>query len=389
MAEPDRERRKFLQAVAATAPLACLGQGYSRGDEKRPAPRGRPPDLIVREQTPTNLEMPFETLDSFITPNDRFYVRNHFAAPELKVASWRLRVEGAVERPLTLTYADLTSMPARSRVALLECAGNGRAFLQPPAKGVQWQLGAVANAEWTGVPLAAVLGKAGVRPQAVEVILEGADAGEITEEPKSPGRISFARSIPISAVRQADVLLAHRMNGQELPPAHGFPVRALVPGWYGVASVKWLTRVVVTDRPFQGYFQTLDYSYFERRHGLPSLVPVTLIEVKAQIARPARHEKIAAGKAFRVHGAAWSGAAEVAKVEVSVDGGTTWAPAKLLGNAVPASWRLWEYDWRSPQAGRHTLMARATDVRGRSQPLQRDRDRRGYMVSHVLPVETV
>ncbi len=387
MAEPDRERRKFLQAVAATAPLACLGQGYSRGDEKRPAPRGRPPDLIVREQTPTNLEMPFETLDSFITPNDRFYVRNHFAAPELKVASWRLRVEGAVERPLTLTYADLTSMPARSRVDLLECAGNGRAFLQPPAKGVQWQLGAVANAEWTGVPLAAVLERAGLRDAAVEVVFEGADRGTVSVEP-TLGQIHFARSLPVARARRPEVLLAYRMDGQDLPAPHGAPLRLIVPGWYGMASVKWLTRIAVADRPFAGFWQTLDYAVFERRFGQPVLVPLTEMQVKAQIARPRAMEAVRAGAAYRVHGAAWTGDSDVTRVEVSTDGGTAWSPARLLGRPVRHAWRLWEYTWRVPErAGRARLLARATDARGRTQPMRRDPDRRNYAISHVLPVE--
>lgn len=384
-------RRTFLQGVALTLPLAYADRGRLTAarptDEKKEPPGDRSGGLIVRQQEPQNLEMPFETLDAFLTPNERFYVRNHFNVPKTDAKTWRLKVEGAVERPLELTYAELTRLPARTQVALLECAGDGRAFLKPKAKGVQWELGAVGTAEWAGVPLAALLEKAGVRDQAVEVILEGADQGEITEEPKSPGKIAFARSLPLAQARRPEVLLAHRMNGQELPAAHGFPVRAVVPGWYGMASVKWLSRIVVTDRPFQGYFQALDYTVFERRHGLPTLVPVRELEVKAQIARPARQEVVPAGKPYRIHGAAWTGESGVTKVEVSVDGGQTWAAAKLLGQAAPLAWRLWEYTWPSPPAGPHTLMAKATDGQGRTQPAQRDPDRRGYMISHVLPVE--
>ena len=382
-------RRTFLRgAVAATALpfLPPLPAGRVAGAE-RPTDAAGFPGLIVREQEPQNLEFPFPTLDSLLTPNTRFYVRNHFVAPKLEARDWRLKVEGAVERPLELTYDDLLKMASRTQTALLECAGNGRVFLTPKASGVAWELGAASNAEWAGVPLAALLDRAGVRGSAVEVILEGADAGEIKDEPKSPGKISFARSLPLDKARKPEVLLAHKMNGDDLPAAHGFPVRAVVPGWYGMASVKWLTRVVVTDRPFQGYFQSLSYTSFERVNGLPSMVPVTELEVKAEVARPAHGEVVPSGADYRVHGAAWTGESEVAKVEVSTDGGKTWAEARLLGEATPFTWRLWEYAWRPTEKGGATVMARATDKKGRTQPEKRDPDRRAYRISHVLPVE--
>jgi DMSO/TMAO reductase YedYZ molybdopterin-dependent catalytic subunit len=235
--------------------------------------------------------------------------------------------------------------------------------------------------------LAALLARAGVRDQAVDVILEGADGGEVKDEPKPAGFVPFARGLPLKKARQPEILLAHRMNGAVLPEDHGFPVRAVVPGWYGVASIKWLTRILVTDRPFHGFYQSIDYSYFERRNGLPALVPITELEVKAQVARPVANERVPADKDYRIHGAAWTGESEVAKVEVSTDGGQTWAAAKFLGKPVAYSWRLWEFNWRAPPPGRHTVMARATDQRGRTQPMRRDPDRRSYLISHVLPVE--
>jgi DMSO/TMAO reductase YedYZ molybdopterin-dependent catalytic subunit len=159
----------------------------------------------------------------------------------------------------------------------------------------------------------------------------------------------------------------------------------VVPGWYGMASVKWLDHVVVADRPFQGFFQSFTYATWERPHGLPTLVPVTEGQVKAEIARPAPYEIIPAKSKYRVHGAAWAGESEVTKVEVSADGGKTWAAARLLDKAVPFSWRFWEYEWEVPGSGRRVLMARATDARGRVQPMQRDPDRRDAVISHVLP----
>src|SRR5262245_8740209 len=152
-----------------------------------------------------------------------------------------------------------------------------------------------------------------------------------------------------------------------------------------MASVKWLTRLVVTDRPFQGYFQTMEYAYYERRHGLPTLVPVTELQVKALVARPALEEVVPAKRPYRVFGAAWTGESEVARVEVSTNGGKTWSPARLQDRGGTYTWRLWDYTWKEPTAGRHTVMARATDKRGQTRPLERDPDRRNTMISHVLP----
>jgi DMSO/TMAO reductase YedYZ molybdopterin-dependent catalytic subunit len=340
------DRRAFLRRTAVAGPLAYAAQGLmAQGHEgaDRPEPATGYPGLIVRQSRPENYEFPFPTLHSFLTPTNQFYVRTHFGIQKnVDLRTWRLKVEGRVERPLELTYDDLTKMASRTQVALLECAGNGRVFLVPKAEGVPWELGAVSNAEWTGVPLAAVLDRAGLKADAVEVIGEGADSGELPgnlEEPKSPGKIPFARSLPLEKARKPEVLLAYKMNGADLPASHGFPVRLVVPGWYGMASVKWLSRLIVADRPFQGFFQTLAYSYFERRDRLPTLVPTTELQVKAQIARPARAEVVPAGRVYRMHGSAWTGESEVAKVEVSTDGGTTWAEAKLLDKSVPFAWR--------------------------------------------------
>ncbi len=345
--------------------------------------------LILREKEPENLEFPFSTLTSFITPNEQFFIRSHFAVPKLNPRSWRLTVEGLVDRPFEINYTDLLSLPSRSMMMTLECAGNSRIFLTPKVGGLQWGLGAVGNAEWTGVPLTAVLERAGVRPGAVEVVLEGADAGEIKKDPQSPGKIHFARSLPLEKALRSDVLLAYEMNGTQLPVAHGFPLRVVVPGWYAMASVKWLTRIVVTDRVFQGYFQTADYTYWDQREGLPiQLLPVAELEVKAQIARPALHEVVPARSVYRMHGAAWAGESEVTKVEVSTNAGRTWKAAELLSASSRYAWCLWEYRWYTPpRVGRHIVMARATDARGHVQPMHRDPHRGTYVISQVQPIE--
>ena len=344
-------------------------------------------DLIVREQEPLNLEMPFSSLDGFITPNELFYVRNHFPIPEISANDWRLRIEGEVEAPFELSYDELRAMEARTITATLECAGNNRIFLPEKAKGVQWGLGAVGNASWTGVPLAALLARAKPKAKAIEVILDGADEGTVDKTPTPSGKISFCRSLPMEKAR-TDVLLAYEMNGEPLSASHGFPLRAIVPGWYAMASVKWLRRIIVTDKPFNGFYQSLDYTFWDRSGPLPTLAPLTEQQVKAEIARPAKGEAVSAGSTYRIHGAAWAGEADVAKVELSFDSGTTWTDATLVGESAKGSWRLWEYQWKTPAtAGQQTIIARATDSRGNTQARDRGGDRGTYMINHLLPTE--
>jgi DMSO/TMAO reductase YedYZ molybdopterin-dependent catalytic subunit len=341
---------------------------------------------IVRSEEPLNLEMPFETVESFITPTKSFYVRTHFPIPKIDRDAWWLHVEGEVEKPFAINYEELVKLQSLTIPVTLECAGNNRNFLEPKVKGVQWRLGAVGTAEWTGVPLSALLDRALVRPQAREVILEGTDGG-ILDDPKSPpGQLRFARSIPLSKARN-DVLLAYKMNGSDLPAEHGFPLRAIVPGWYAMASVKWLQRIIVTDQPFTGYYQTIDYAYWKRGGEIAELTPLTETQVKAEIAKPSQGETIPANSRVRVYGAAWASDGEIAKVELSTDGGSTWNEAKLLGKSIQNAWRLWEFDWQTPgMPGKQILVARATDSLGRTQPVERDRDRGTYMINHLLPI---
>jgi DMSO/TMAO reductase YedYZ molybdopterin-dependent catalytic subunit len=348
------------------------------------------PGLITREQAPMNLELPFPTLTERVVPTNRFYVRSHFPIPAVEAASWRLSIEGEVKKALTISYDELRALPAKTVMATLECAGNGRARLAPKVKGLLWEQGAVGNATWTGVPLSVLLERAGVPAEALDVIFEGADQGTVSDEPKAPGTIHYARSLPLTKARQPEVLVAYLMNGQPLTPEHGFPVRLLVPGWYGMASVKWLSKITVSAAPYAGYWQTLEYAYWQRTHGLPTLTPVAEMQVKAEIARPALYETVPASQPYRVFGAAWAGESEVSRVEVSTDGGQTWQPAQLLDEAVPFAWRLWEFSWTPPATpGRYTLQARATDHAGHTQPTTHDPDRRNYMINKIAAVEVL
>lgn len=377
------DRRAFLAVTALSGAMAQSAGLRGTSDAAEPFP-----GLILREREPLNLEFPFATLKDVITPVESFFVRSHFNIPQLDAATWKLRIGGAVQNPVELSYDDLLKMGSTTQAATIECAGNGRAFLIPKAKGVLWETGAVGNAEWTGVSLNKLLEHAGVKQDAVEVIFTGADRGEITEEPKSPGKIHFERSLPIAKAKSAEVLIAFAMNGKPLTAEHGFPARVIVPGWYGMASVKWLTEITVVTTSFHGFWQTLEYSYFEKMKDRSTLVPVTELQVKASIARPAQREVVPTGKSYRVFGAAWAGEEEVTKVEVSTDAGTTWHEASFVSPAVPFSWRLWEWDWSVPQKPqKYRLMVKATDRRGRTQPTERDANRRGYMVNHLVPVD--
>jgi DMSO/TMAO reductase YedYZ molybdopterin-dependent catalytic subunit len=382
---PQPGRRSFLK-TAAYAPLALSLLGADRhvhaADEERTSN-----ELIVREKSPENLETPLSAFDQYITPNDLFYVRDHFARPEIDIRSWKVSIEGAVEMPLTLDFEELKRLPSRKQTMLLECAGNGRGYLSPKQSGVQWTVGGVSNAEWKGVPLAFLLEKARPRQGAVEVILEGADSGSVKDPPRPEQPIHFARSLPLAKARSEEVILAYEMNGKPLPKSHGFPLRAVVGGWYGMASVKWVTRIIVTTKPFGGYFQTTSYTTWEKEEGVATMRPITQILPKSIIVSPGPGEKLAGGKAHRVRGLAWAGEASVQQVEISSDGGKNWSAVKLLDAVKPFTWRFWEYEWQAPQTrGSVNLMARARDDHGRLQPLERVPDRRNYLINHVVPV---
>jgi DMSO/TMAO reductase YedYZ molybdopterin-dependent catalytic subunit len=342
--------------------------------------------MITREKEPPNLEMPFSALDDFLTPNERFYVRCHFPIPKINERDWRLKVEGKVARPFEVTMDDLRQMPTHTITVTLECAGNSRVFLVPKVKGVQWELGAIGNAEWTGVRLRDLLQRAGMANEAREIILEGADYGTIAEPPRPAGKINFARSVPVEKAMD-DVLLAFAMNGEPLSASHGFPLRAIVPGWYGMASIKWLQRIIVASEPFNGYYQSIDYAYWQRTESGPALVPLGEMQVKAEIAQPESNEVIRANGKYLVNGAAWTAEEMINKVEVSCDGGNSWSEANLKGASIKNAWRLWEFEWQTPSPGNYTLMARATDSRGRMQPMEHDTNGGTYMISHCLPIE--
>ena len=344
--------------------------------------------MIIRQKEPKNLEAPFDQIDSYLTPNELFYIRSHFPIPNLNRASYQLRIDGAVKRPLALSYQELRSMRSETRVATLECAGNSLVFLVPQVQGAQWELGAVSNAEWTGVPLRALLELAEVREDACEIVFEGADRGTPKEEPIPPTPISYVWSLPRAKALQPEVLIAYQMNGRDLPRDHGFPMRAIVPGHYGMASVKWLTGIRAVREPFHGYWQTSDYAYWGSMDGKPVRRALGEMQLKSEIARPRVYETLVPNRIYTVSGAAWAGETVVTEIAVSTDGGQTWAEAEFLDPVRRHAWRRWKFDWLTPkEPGQYTLLARAKDAGGLLQPAKHDRNYGTYVINHSLPIE--
>jgi DMSO/TMAO reductase YedYZ molybdopterin-dependent catalytic subunit len=335
--------------------------------------------LTGHSRDPLNCETPPPLLGADVTPSSQFFRRNHFPVPELDAATWRLAVNGLVRRQLTLSLDELKRCSPRSLTVVLECAGNGRTQFWPPAEGERWGLGAVGNARWTGVRLADVLELAGIEAGAREVVFRGADTGVVDGSPEA---IAFERSLGISAARQSGALLAYAMNDKPLSASHGQPVRLVVPGQYAVASVKWLTRITVTDQQFDGFFQAVHYVYEWQRGGAMVREPVGVQRVRAIITGPAAGDEVAPGD-LTIGGVAWSGAAPVARVEVSLDDGA-WRAAALTGEPGPHGWQQWELrtgtrkGGRAPAAGQLRIRARATDRAGHMQGEPPEWNRLGY-----------
>jgi DMSO/TMAO reductase YedYZ molybdopterin-dependent catalytic subunit len=316
--------------------------------------------LVVHRAHPLNGETSIPALiGGVVMPNAHFYVRDHFQIPNLDPAAFRLAVGGLVERPLDLN---------------------------PPIEGEKWDLGAVSTAEWTGVSLAEVLDRAGVRTGAREVLFRGADGGPVEGY---SGPMRFERSLQIDHARDRDVLLAYAMNGEPLPIQHGFPLRLVVPGWYAVASVKWLTEIELIDQPFAGHFQATKYWYEWERDGQTVREPVTLQRVRALITEPAPDQEVRCGE-LAIRGLAWSGAAQIARVEISVGEGS-WQEAHLVSERKRHSWQWWELITRAHEPGVATLRARATDLAGRTQPERAEWNRLGYgnNAIHEVPIRIV
>jgi len=312
--------------------------------------------LTTRVTRPFDAETPVREFTSFLTPNHRFFVRSHFGppAPELiSEATWTLSVGGLVEKPRAFTLKELKAFEPVTIAAVVQCSGNGRAFHRPKVPGVQWERGAVGNAQWTGLRLRDLLAKVGVQEEAQHVQLQGADRPVVASVPL------FTRSIPLAKAVHPDTLLAYEMNGRSLSLLHGSPLRVITPGWMADSCTKWLTEITVQAeeaKPVEA----------GTTPNVPA-APVEAMVVKSLIAMPQEGQTVKAGH-VTVQGVAWSGEAKVVKVEVSIDEGKTWEPARLVGEDHPYAWRVWQFIWNAKTAGTFTILSRATDARGEVQP---------------------
>ena len=339
------------------------------------------PELALAARNP---RMPLEALQCDITPLGLHYLLIHYDIPFVDAVSWRLAVEGLVERPLTIDLDDLRARPAVTLPVTLECAGNGRTMLHPRPVSQPWINEAVGTAEWTGTPLAGLLEEAGVRDEALELVFTGADAGV------EGGRAQhYERSLTVEQALRGDVLVAYAINGEPLPPQHGFPVRLVVPGWYGMASVKWLVRITAVNKPFDGYQQARAYRLRQVRE--ESGVPLSVIAVRALMAPPGVAEfpsrrRHVPREGWGVVGRAWSGAGAIERVEVSDDDGRSWSQATVEPAPGPHAWHRWTYWWEPDRAGDMELWCRATDAAGHTQPIEPAWNLGGYAVNAVQRV---
>ena len=341
--------------------------------------------MIVRSARFLDLETPVEFLNTWLTPVPHFFVRNHMHEPsELSADTWRLTVSGEIDKPLTFALTDLAKLQTHSVVNTLECAGNGRSFQRPQVPGIQWGKGAVSTARFTGPRLRDVLQHAGVKASGKHVMFRGLD--------EVPGKVPpFIRSIPIEKALDSDSLIATHMNGAPLTKHHGFPARALVPGWIGAASCKWLTEIKVLDAEFVGNFMSPGYRLPNQPIKPSDSVkpedthPVTGLSVTSVISAPLDGSNVKPGP-LTAHGAAWAGEADIVKVEISLDNGTTWKPATLGQEHSKYAWRLWSYSWTA-KTGDYSLKSRATDNQGRVQPAEAAWNPSGYLYNAIDEVK--
>jgi sulfane dehydrogenase subunit SoxC len=336
---------------------------------RTPGGEGQPAGDFHREEVQLALRnrgIPLEALRYDVTPTGLHYLLVHFDIPYVEAGAWSLAVGGLVEKPRALSLSEIMARPARTLTVTLECAGNGRALMKERSISQPWFVEAVSTAEWTGASLGDLLEECGIKGGAVDVVFRGMDEGVQGEEVQY-----YERSLSLEEALQGDVLLAYAMNGAPLQPQHGFPLRLVVPGWYGMASVKWLNRIEVIDHAFEGYQMLKSYRYSQTEEDAGS--PVDRIRVRALMIPPGMPDFLTRARLLSeglvtLNGRAWAGKLAVSRVEVSTDGGRAWTDANLEKKTTSYGWQAWSFEWRATP-GRHDLLARATDEAGSVQPL--------------------
>jgi sulfite oxidase len=384
-------RRKFLReasllgiaALDQTGPLRKLLDTTLRQQNSAATPQSA--EMIVYSTEYLTLEMPMSHLTTWITPVESFFVRNNLLQPQVDLSAWRLSVTGEVDRPITFTLSEFMQLVPASVTNTIECAGNGRVNFSPRISGVPWGRGGVGNANFEGPRLADVLRLTRPKPTARHVAFGGLDVAP-------GGASSFIRSIPIGKAMDPYTLLATKMNGAKLTPEHGFPVRALVPGWIGSTSIKWLREVRVLPQEYAGFYMDPGYripvsggARADSSGQISKTVSLTSLCVKSIIAQPSDGAvlSLSARLPVPIRGACWAGESAIARVEVSSDGGETWSEAELASDHAKYAWRLWGYDWKPAAPGSYLIVSRATDSAGHTQPVKTEWNPGGYLWNGV------
>jgi sulfite oxidase len=369
-------RRDLFSYLAATA-VAARVEPRALFAQSRPRELYGKDKLIIRSLRPPDFETPVSLLNTFITPNDAFYVRSHLPIPQVDTAAFVLKIGGEVDSPLTLSVDEIKKLPAVTQTVTLECAGNGRAFFEPALAGIQWEKGAVSTARFTGARMADVLKKAGVKSTGLNVEMHAADRPLGTMP-------AFVRQVPMRKAVHPDTLIAYAMNGEPIPLVHGAPLRAIVPGWEGAYSIKWVNALNVIAKESDSFWVATGYRYPSRRIApgaavdAKDMAPLTGLIVKSLITSPADGATAPAGKVV-VGGFAWAGEDDIKAVDISIDNGATWRPARLTGEQARYAWRRFEFEFNAPRPESYLILSRATDSKGNVQPAVSQWNPSGYL----------
>ena len=339
------------------------------------------PHLITRSLSPENQETPIHFLKENVIPSPLTFRRNHFPYPAISIQTYFLTITGQVKTPVTLHYNQIISMPSRTVTSLVECSGNKRGYFEPMVFGEQWTEGAISQGIWKGVPLSYLLSFTGINAGAREVAFLGEDSGLKNEE-----RVHFERSLPLEKALDPNVIVAWEHNQKALSPKHGFPFRLIVPGWYGMASVKWLKTIRVMNHHFSGPFQSDDYVYYPHKDQDKDSFPVTTNRVNSIIQQP-RDLQILKPGIHEITGLAWTGEGVITSVEISFDNGETWKTVHLHDTPQKYQWVKWSYSYVFEKNHEYSIMVRAFDSLCRSQPDKAFWNRNGYGYNEVSMVK--
>jgi DMSO/TMAO reductase YedYZ molybdopterin-dependent catalytic subunit len=332
------------------------------------------PYLITKSLSPENQETPINFITDDLIGSKLFYRRNHFSYPHFSSSFYFLTIDGLVETPRTFSLREIYSMPTKRIKTVLECSGNKRKYFEPKVFGEQWGKGAISQGLWKGVSLRTLLQYTGLMDTAKEIVFEGYDFGQ---RPDSDQMFHFSRSLPIEKALEPDIIIAYEYNNQPIPFKHGFPLRLIVPGWYSMASVKWIKKITVIDREFIGPYQVVDYVYYTSKENDIGKIPVTTINVNSTIQYPLDMQILKTG-VYEIKGIAWTGTGSITKVEISIDGGNTWRSCQFTSVSEKYTWTHWSYEWDAQKKGEYIIKSKATNSHGNVQPIEPFWNKKGY-----------